>query len=134
MCYLEVIWVVLFLVVLFIFIKDAKHYYGNRGHILEIEKGESPVVQISCGGIFNMISYTYPFVKLQLYKDFLVIGYEGRIALRYEEIECMSLYKILLITYIKIVHHKEGLPANILLSTFSGKVIRKFLKDKVSLK
>lgn len=134
MWYFEALWMVLFFFVVLILIKDINKYINKRGESLEIEQGESPVVHIRCGGIFDSISYTYPFVKLKLYKDFLVVVFEGRLSLRYDEIEYISLYKFLVINYIKIVHHNKGLPANILLSTFSVQLVEDYLKNKVVLK
>jgi hypothetical protein len=65
---------------------------------LDIEKGRTPVYHERCGGRFGMPAsgetglfshgfFTFPFVRLSMYEDFVVISYSVQIVLAYSEID-----------------------------------------------
>jgi hypothetical protein len=93
-----------------------------------IEKGLTPIYTERCGGLFDIMNYTYPFVRLTLYDDFLVISCLTKRIVKYKnikQIEKTGVFRggIQIITYNK----HDDLPK---IWTSNGEFITSLIKER----
>ena len=82
-----------------------------------LEKGRTPLfADNSCGGWIGAVRSTYPFVRVSIYEDFLVVGMlRGPILLRYDEIVSAVVEKVYFTRGLVITHRNGEAPSRIVI-------------------
>jgi len=103
----------------------------RRNNKLSKELGLKPVYQENCGGVFDGMDYTKPFVRLTIYNDFLVISYIKKILLYWSDIKDVSVYTGLFSKGVKIIHNRSNIPTSIILWPNNAARLQEILKSKM---
>lgn len=61
--------------------------YILSGKKTDKEKGLTPIYTERCGGRFGFVQATFPFVRISLYENFLVIRSYGKLTIEYARIK-----------------------------------------------
>jgi hypothetical protein len=86
-----------------------------------------PGFEFHCGGRFDEIAFTYPFVKVQIEKENILISYIGvNLLLFCKNIEA-EIINYFLEYGIKIKHNIDNYPKEIILFTPYYKLLREFI-------
>lgn len=81
------------------------------------------------GGRFDGYNMTYPFVRLSIYSDFIVIKHNQEIVIKFNEIEAViELNKFS--AGIQITHNNKDAPKNIIIWTSAGNHLRSIILGK----
>ncbi|MCP3927193.1 MAG: hypothetical protein GY714_31935 [Desulfobacterales bacterium] len=98
---------------------------------LPIEKGKIPVLKITCSGRYGAIAVSIPFVRFNIYEDFVVFAYGfRRFSLKFKEIDSISyqnnIFQKCLIFFLK----KKSLPQKVIIRSRKNKEIIELLNRK----
>ncbi|WP_027360724.1 hypothetical protein [Desulforegula conservatrix] len=124
-----------FIFLIFVFLVFAFVYVGGKLKA-DCEVGKTPIFQEQCGGRFDGINLSAPFVRHSLYDDFMLLAYgNAKIVLHYTEIVEVSLEKHILSKGISISHNRKDLSQSIIVWSFSPeKVMKIFGTKNISIK
>ncbi len=103
------------------------YFSSNKKH--PEEKNKNPELSFRCGGVIGLTNYKGPFIRVTVYKDFLIIAYRKIILLKFDEFTIQG-ESFLFRKSICFQHKKSESPDNIKLFIPDKK---KFL-DLMSLK
>ena len=107
----------------------------GSGMRLDIEKDKTPLHTETAGGRIGWMRYRGPFIRLNIYDEFIVIRYSWKsIVLRYDEIERVETGKWLgLVTdRLQIVHHKPDAPSFIRIGASSPERVKAIIESKLA--
>lgn len=94
----------------------------------EREKGLTPLYSERCGGRFGFVQATFPFVRLSLYDDFLVLSCYGKIIIEYARIR--ELRDVgLLGSGLEIVTTNPGKYGQPIIGTMNKSEIKRIIKE-----
>lgn len=95
------------------------------------EKGLTPIYSERCGGQFGFVNATFPFVRLSLYSDFLVVSCYGKIIIEYARIR--ELRDIgFLGTGLEIVTTNQNKYGQTTIATFNRSIIKNIIKECIA--
>ena len=106
--------------------------FKKRNALLDRERGLTPIHTETCGGKFNYVNFSWPFVRLALYNDFMVISYWQQLLLNYHEIEKVEYKQPLGQKYLQIFHKKTDTPKKILIITKNAEQIANIINSKIN--
>ena len=101
------------------------YIYTSASKKHEKENGLSPLLEFRTGGIIGWIKYTGPFIRIAIYKDFIILSTNKKIILRFNEfVHQKGTYSFT--KTIVIIHNKPEFPKRIEL--FSNSNFESFFK------
>lgn len=119
------------LLFLFLVICIVAYQYLVSNRKASQEKHLKPLLSIRCGGSFGWTSYPTPFVRHEVYDDFLVISYGNKnIVLFFKEICSVTKPWYLFGQQIKYIHTNKEIPKNITVRAWRLNELLKVLKSK----
>lgn len=79
------------------------------------EQGRKPRLVLTCGAIVKNIHYSWPFIELRVYEDFLVVGCRRRVELEFRSIISLQLERFGVSRGIRIQHNDPAQVERVLL-------------------
>jgi len=116
-----------------IVISGFVYFIKKRNIFLEIEKNQKALFTENCGGRFDGMGFTIPFVRFTIYSEFIIISYIRKIVLNFNEIHKIEFSKRLGTTGIHIYHKKLNTPKIIVIWSRHGDKIKDILNSKQGL-
>jgi len=98
---------------------------------LDIEKSKQPIYSEICGGFIGFSNSTYPFVKISMYDEFLVIKkLFNTVVLNYSDITDVSIGQLTMIRHgVKITHNRSDIPERIFIWSFNQNILFEKLQN-----
>lgn len=81
-----------------------------RDRKASVEQGLEPVHECNCGARVGDVNWSIPFVRLALYRSFMVISYAKKIVVSYDAIERLFVDRYILNKGLRVVHHDCAIP------------------------
>ena len=107
------------------------YYYGGSKKKAQIEHGKKPLLQEQCGGRFNLLNLTIPFVRHAMYDKFIIVSYgQKQYMLRYEEITEALCKRHIFSKGITYLHTRKDLPSSIIIWSLSCSKVVAILEEK----
>jgi len=121
--------IVLLLIIIFsiYFVNKA---ISKRNEKLDIEKNIRPIYVEICGGRFNGSNFTYPFVRLSIYDNFIVISYLYKIILYFEDIDQIDIKRNIFGKGLIVYHHNNNIPKIIILWSKNVDILKEMINRK----
>lgn len=104
----------------------------TRNSLLDIEKNLTPLYIEDCGGRFNNYNLTVPFVRVKIYKDFIIISYTKKILLKYTDIKKIEVKRHIISKGVHIYHNKNDIPKNIIIWAANCEKLKNIIESKKS--
>lgn len=92
----------------------------------------TPLHTQDCGGKFDAEEYNWPWVKLRIYEEFLVISYREPFRIFYEQIDRVEVRKVGMQETMTLHHHKPRTPKLILLKATSMNLTAKAIEQRLA--
>lgn len=105
------------------------YWYFVKNSKLPEENGLTPVHTEVGGGRFDGINYTWPFVRIAIYDQFMVISYSHKILLRQKDITNVELEKHILSMGVRISHNRSEIPSLVILWSTNAQVLLEMIKQ-----
>ena len=103
----------------------------QRNNKLEIEKNKTFIYNILCGGRFNGLNLTSPFVRLTIYEKIVIISYSKNILLNISDITKLEIKRHFFSKALHIMHKNNNVPKNIIIWSSSCEEIKNIIKGKM---
>ena len=115
---------------LLVFSIFAYLYFGSKKKA-QIEQDKVPLLQEQCGGRFDSLNLTIPFVRHAIYEDFIIIAYgHKKIVIKYKELKNVVFSKFIISKGISYLHSNPELPSSIIVWTLSYDKALRILRQK----
>lgn len=112
-------------------LQDFKRLIRKRNSLHEIEKNLKPIHVEYCGGRFGWTNLTFPFVRLAIYNDFIVISYVNKIHLLLSEINRLEVKRHLFSKGLHIYHTRRDAPQDIIIWSTNCDGIKKLIESRI---
>ena len=102
---------------------------------LRLEKGQRSLLTQTTNGTIGVIHYYFPFIRVSLYADFLVIRTLQTIVLHYTDIDRVNLTVVFGIFNegVQIIHHGSA-PMRIIIKTDRAVQIKQIIEARMTVK
>lgn len=118
------------LIIVIVLITFSYLYIGSK-KLISQEKGKVPIYQEQCGGRFDALNLTIPFVRFTMYDDFIVAAYgKKRHIIKFDEIEKIEIKNYILSKGIKIIRKNKKTPYQIIIWSRKPHSIVRIFKQK----
>ncbi len=100
----------------------------------EIETGRRTLHSETCGGRFDYLRLSFPFVRVSVYDGLLTINYTNQIVLTAADIDAVRIERYFsLHEGVHIVHHKTDVPRLIFLWSFEPAHLKRMIEKHLRL-
>jgi hypothetical protein len=109
-----------FILILFLF----RYLLKKRDILMNEELNHSAYYNENCGARFDRMNFTIPFIRVAIYKNFLVLSGFYKYLLRSNEITKVEIKRHLFFHGVHIRHHNENVPSLLIIWSLNSKGVK----------
>lgn len=117
---------------LLLIISGLGYIFLRSRKLTQQEKVENLIYRETCGAKVNNLNLTWPFVRLAIYNDFIMISYFKKILLNINDIIEIKKVRNIISEGLQLIHNSKDLPKSITIWSLNPNEVYKVLNKRIN--